>query len=253
MVVSSLVDTTLSQRPRSARVVDSSLRPVSLADHRSAGQGGDVLQHGLAPVAKSGRLDGQHGEHPPQLVQHQRGQCLAVHVLGNDQQVPLAGLDQFLQQRHNIIRRADFLLVDQHVGLFNHGFHGFRVGHEVGGNVATIELHTLNILGLKGQSLALLDRDHAVLADFVHHFRDQLADLAVLGRDRRHAGDFFLGIDVNRHVPDRARHSRRRLLDAALEQHGVGSGCHVLQSLIHQHVGQHRGCGRAVTRRCRWS
>ena len=51
-------------------------------DDLSAGQDGNVLQHGLAPVAKARRLDGDAVEHAAQLVQHQGGQRFAVDVLG---------------------------------------------------------------------------------------------------------------------------------------------------------------------------
>jgi hypothetical protein len=70
-----------------------------LGDHLAAGEDGDVLQHGLAAVAEAGRLDRQHVQHAAQLVQHQRGQRLTVHVLGDDHQVALAALHQLLQQR----------------------------------------------------------------------------------------------------------------------------------------------------------
>jgi hypothetical protein len=67
-------------------------------DHGAAGQDGDVLQHGLAAVAKAGGLDGEHVQHAAQLVQHQGGQGFAVDVLGDDDQLALADLDQLLEQ-----------------------------------------------------------------------------------------------------------------------------------------------------------
>ena len=80
-------------------VAVSSLRPSLFGDDGAAGQDGDVLQHGLAAIAKAGGLDGEHVQHAAQLVQHQGRQRFAVDVFGDDDQVALADLDQFLEQR----------------------------------------------------------------------------------------------------------------------------------------------------------
>jgi hypothetical protein len=44
------------------------------------------LQHGLAAIAEAGRLDGRDLEASPQLIDHQRGERLTLHILGNDEQ-----------------------------------------------------------------------------------------------------------------------------------------------------------------------
>ncbi len=98
-------------------VAVSSLRPDLFGDHRAAGQDGDVLQHGLAAVAKARGLDGEHVEHAAQFVQHEGGQGFAVDVFGDDDQVALADLDEFLQQRDDVLSSGDLLVVDQDVGI----------------------------------------------------------------------------------------------------------------------------------------
>ena len=50
------------------------------ADDLAAGEDGDVLQHGLAAVAKARSLDGNAGERAAQLVEHQRGKRFALDV-----------------------------------------------------------------------------------------------------------------------------------------------------------------------------
>ena len=67
------------------------------------------------------------------------------------------------------------------------------IGDEVGRDVAAVELHTFDILGLEFQALGLFDGDDAVFTDFVHDLGDQLADVAVLGGNGGDVGDFFLG------------------------------------------------------------
>src|SRR5438034_684000 len=62
------------------------LDPEILGDRLAAGQGRDVLEHLLAAVAEARRLDGAGVERPAKLVDHERGQRLALHVLGDDQQ-----------------------------------------------------------------------------------------------------------------------------------------------------------------------
>ena len=137
--------------------------------------------------------------------------------------------------------------MDQDVGLFDDRFHRLGVGDKVGRDVAAVELHTLDVLGLKLQALALLDGDDAVLADLVHHLGDQLADLPVLGRDGRHVGDLFLGGHLDALLVDGLDQRFGAGQDAALEQHRVGASGHVLHAFGDDGVGQQGGGGGAVT------
>ena len=117
MVVLSLSDNNLLGAAQVAMMAVSSLRPVSSVMTAAAGQDGDILQHGLAAIAKARGLDGQHVEHAAQLVQHQGRQRFAVDVFGDDDQVALADLDQFLEQRDDVRGGGDLLVVDQDVRL----------------------------------------------------------------------------------------------------------------------------------------
>ena len=188
----------------------------------------------------------KHVEHAAQLVQHQGGQRFAVHILGDDDDLAAAQLDQLLQERDDVGGGGDLLVGDQDVRVVELSFHRLGVGDEVGADVATIELHTLDVLGLELQALGLFDGDDAVFADLVHDLGDQVADLGVLGGDGGHSGDLFLGGDVDGLGPDVLRERRDALLDAALEQHGVGAGGHVLQAFGDDGLGQHGGGGGAV-------
>ena len=86
-------------------------------------------------------------------------------------------LHQLLQQRDDVLRRGDLLLVNQDVGILDDGFHLIGVGDEIGREIAAVELHAFDELGLVRHGLGLFDGDHAVFADLVHHVRDQFADL----------------------------------------------------------------------------
>ena len=106
---------------------------------------GDVLEHGLAAVAEARRLDGGGLQRAAQLVDDERGQRLALDVLGDDQERP-AGAGHLLEHRQQVLHRADLLLVDQDERVLEHHFHALRVGDEVGREVAAVELHALDDL-----------------------------------------------------------------------------------------------------------
>ena len=72
------------------------------ADDLATGEDRDVLQHRLAAITEARRLDGNGLEGAADLVDDQRGQRLALDVLGDDQQ-RLAGLDDLLQQGQQIL------------------------------------------------------------------------------------------------------------------------------------------------------
>ena len=76
----------------------SSLMPRSSEIDAAAGDGGDVLEHGLAAIAEAGSLDGSNLEAAAQLVDDERGERLAFDVLGDDDQ-RLAGLHDRFKQR----------------------------------------------------------------------------------------------------------------------------------------------------------
>ena len=78
-------------------------------DELAAGEDRDVLQHGLAAVAEAWRLDRRDLEPAAQLVDHQRGDRLALDILGDDQQ-RLAGLHDRLEHRQHGLQARQILL-----------------------------------------------------------------------------------------------------------------------------------------------
>src|SRR3990172_96246 len=51
-----------------------------------------------------------------------------------------------LEQRQEVLHVRDLLLVDEDVPVLEDGLHPLRVGHEVGREVAAVELHALDDL-----------------------------------------------------------------------------------------------------------
>ena len=93
--------------------------------------------------------------------------------------------------------------------------------------------------------LGFFDRDDTVIPDLFHGVGNQAADFFVAGGNGGNLclgflGDDFLGVllqGVNQRV-----HSG---LDALLQDHGVGTGSHVLHAFVDHGLGQQR-CGRGA-------
>jgi hypothetical protein len=84
--------------PRTAQHVETDLveRDAELLrDDLPAGHDRDVLEHRLAAIAEPRRLDRRDPEPAAQAIDHQSGQHLALHVLGDDDERPTRLHDLF--------------------------------------------------------------------------------------------------------------------------------------------------------------
>src|SRR5215217_3886636 len=218
-----------------------------LGDDLAAGEDRDVLEHALAAVAEARGLHGDAGEGAAQLVHDERREGLALDVLGDDQQ-RAAGLDDLLEHGQQVADGADLLVGDEDLGILEHRLHALLVGDHVGRDVALVELHALGELEVHAEGLALLDVDHAVLADLLDGVGDHVADLLVAGGDRRHAGDLVLAGDLLGLRADVLDDLVDGGLDAALEAERVRAGGDVLEALADDRLSEHGRRGGAVAR-----
>ncbi len=217
-----------------------------LADDLAAGEDGDVLEHGLAAVAEAGRLDGAGGQGAAEVVDDERGQGLAVDVLGDDDE-RLAGLGDLLEHGEHVLHVRDLLVVDEDEGVLEDRGHRVAVGDEVGADVAAVELHALDVLDGGVHGLGLLHRDDAVLADLLHGVGDLVADLhVVVGGDRGDVGDLVLLLDLLGILLDLLDGELDGLVDAALEAHRIHAGGDGLEAFLDHGVGEDGGGGGAV-------
>ena len=214
------------------------------ADNLAAGEDGHVGQHRLAAVTETGRLDRHDVQQAANLVHDQRGKGLTVDVLGNDHE-RLLGLGDLFQQRQEIRHRGDLACVQQDVRVVRSGFHPLRVGHEVRGDVALIELHSLGELELEAHGRRFLDGDDTVLADLAERLGDELADLRVLRGDRRHVRDLLLLLDLAGRLQQQVGHGGGRRVDPLLHGHGVGARGDGAAALADHRLRQH-GRGRGA-------
>jgi hypothetical protein len=81
----------------------------------AARQRGDVVEHGFASIPEAWRFDCNARQRTAQLVHHQRGERLAVDVLGDDDEWMPRLYDAF-QQRQETRHRGDLLVADQNPG-----------------------------------------------------------------------------------------------------------------------------------------
>ena len=196
---------------------------------------------------KPGAFTATHCKRAAQLVHHQSGQRFAFHVLRDDHQ-RLAHLGDLLEQGKQVLHRADLLFVDQDAHVFQRAFHPLGVGDEVGRKVAAVKLHSFDHFERRLHGLGFFHGDDAVLADLLHRFRDDRADLPVVVRADR--------ADLRDHV---ALHVLVELLhfldghfdgsfDAALECRGACAGGHRLHAFAEDGLRQH-GCGGGAVAR----
>jgi hypothetical protein len=225
-----------------ASVTFSSLMP------RSSEIAWPPVRHGLAAIAESRSLHGRDLEAAAQLVHDERGKGFAFDVLGDDDE-RLGGLHHCLEQREQLLEARQLLLADQDVRVVKLDAHLVGVGDEVGRDVAAVELHALDNVELGLEALGLFHRDHAFVADFLHRFREEVADLLVaIRRDRADLGDLFVGGDLLGIGLEVIDHSFDGEVDAALEVHRVHAGGNRLRALADNRLRQNGGGGGAVAR-----
>ena len=168
-------------------------------------------------------------------------------VVGDDDEL-LARVQHGLEHRQDLLNVRDLLVRDEDERVVNDGFHLVVIRDHIRGDIALVELHALDDLGIGLGGLALLDGDDAVLADLLHRLGDELADVFVTGRDRADTRDVARaahGLGVRADGVD----SRvGRLLDAAAHNHRVRTGGQVLQTLADHRLRQNGGGGGAVAR-----
>lgn len=93
-------------------MVSFSSRPRSEEITSPPGQDSDVTQHFFSSVAKARSFYSNTGEGAAQFVEQQGGQCFALDVLCDDQQL-LAGLYDLLEQRQNLLDVGNLLIGDE--------------------------------------------------------------------------------------------------------------------------------------------
>ena len=207
---------------------------------------GDVLQHGLAAVTEARSLDGRDLEAATELVDDERGESLALDVLGDDEQ-RLRGLDDGLEDRQHGLERGELLLVQEDINVLQFSDHLVGVGDEVGREIAAVELHAFDDIEFALGGLGFLDGDDTLVANFLHRFCDHVTNRRLtIGGNSTNLTNFFGRLDLLRALLDVLDGDRDGHVDAALQVHRVHAGGHVLGTLADDRLGEHGGGGGAV-------
>ena len=137
--------------------------------------------------------------------------------------------------------------MQEDVGLLKLRHHLLGVGDKIGREIAAVELHALDDVEFGFETLCLLDRDDALIADLLHRLGDHVADrLVAVRRDRADLGDLLGGGDLLRPLFDVLDDGRHRDVDSALQVHRVHPGGDELQPFPHYRGGEHGRGGRTV-------
>src|SRR6266571_7222245 len=222
-------------------------QPDLFGNDLATGKDGDVFEHGLAAVAEPWSFDSRGLEDSAQVVYHQRREGFAFDFLGDDEK-RFAGLGYLLQNRQQFANVRNLLVVQKNVGLLQHRNLLFRVVDEIRREIPTVELHAFDHLELVLQTLAVLDGDHAFLADFVHGIGDDLADRLICIRGNgADLGDFLARSAGLGELLQLLDHGDDRLVDPALQIHRIHSGSDELHPFLHDRLRENGRRRRAVS------
>ena len=230
-------------RLRTAALLDGSILQLQtdlLGDHLAAGQDRDILQHFLTSVAVARCLDSNNIEGTSQLVDDESGQCLALDVLSNDQQLS-AALHYLLQQRKDILDVGDLLVGDQDEGIVQRCLHLLHVGAHISADIAAVKLHAFYQIQLGLHGLGLLNGDDAVLGNLLHGICHHLAYALIASGNAGYLSDLALAGYHRGLCLDGLYSGINSLADTLTKDDGVGTGLQVLHTLSYDGLCQN-GC-----------
>ena len=139
--------------------------------------------------------------------------------------------------------------MDQDVGVLEHGLHALRIGHEVGREIAAVELQPLDRLERRVEALGLFHRDDAVLPHLLHRLGDELPDLRIVVRgDGGDVGDLGGRLDRLGLLLQLRDHGLNRAIHAPLQEHGIRARRHQTETRVHHGLREH-GRGRGAVPR----
>src|SRR6202030_2112997 len=142
-----------------------------------------------------------------------------------------------LKQREQVLHRADFLFVDEDAHVLEDALHALWIGDEVRREVAAVELHTFDDFEGGLHRLGFLDGDDAILADLLHGFGDDAADLlVVVGGNGANLSD-HVALDVAGKLLDFRNGNFDGALDATLEGCRAGAGRNGLYAFAEDRLG----------------
>ena len=162
-----------------------------------------------------------------------------------------SGRRLFSIERENasqLVDRLYFLVGHQDVRIVENDLHPLDIRHHVMRKIASLESHAFDHFQRRLDGRSELDRDDAMVAGALEGFRDDPAELSVIGRD---AGDGPKALSAIE-APGRALERLDSLVDSqfkSLDQfHGIGALGKQRKPVLHEEIGEHGGGGGSVPR-----
>jgi len=218
-----------------------------LGDDLATSEDGKILEVGLAVLTKAGGLDGTDLEATTKLVDNEGGKSLTLDVLSDDEE-GAAILNGLLKDGDKGLKVGDLAFVKENAGVVELALLGLGVGKEVRGDVAAVELHTLDNLKLVLHGLTVLAGDDTLLANALHGGGNELADVGIaVGGDGGDLLNLLLGGDGLAHALELENDVVDSGLDTAAEVHRVVSGSDSLAALLEDGAGKDGGGGGTIT------
>eukprot|EP00128_Syssomonas_multiformis_P010631 Colp12_sorted_trinity150504_noHs@26170 len=218
-----------------------------LAQNLGTGEDGHIMECVLAVVAKARGLDGDDLDLTAELVHNDSGKSLAIDIL-SDNNERLALADGDLKGGDDLLSSGDLLLREKDKGILELSLVALGGGDEEGGDVATVELHTLGNLKLVIKGLAILNGDDTVLANSLHGVGNEVTDLGVaVGGNGGDLGDLLRSGHRARELLKTLDDDINSGLNTTAEIKGVKASGNSLETLLGNSAGKDGGSGGTIT------
>ena len=165
------------------------------ADEVSLGEDSDILEHSLAAIAKARSLDGENLQSATELVDDESGESFTLNVLSDDNQLGTL-THNLLENRENFADGVNLAVGEEDERFLSDSFHLLCIGNHVGGDVAAVELHTLNNLQIGFHGLGLFNGDDAVVANLAHSLSNEAAGFFVAGGNAGNLSDSIVAFNL---------------------------------------------------------
>ena len=210
--------------------------------------GDSNILHGVTSIiTEAWGLDTGDLESTAELVDHECGESLRLNILSNDKEW-LLGLHAGLEEGEDLLDGADLLVNEEHGSVSELDLGGLGLGHEVGRDISTVPLETLNVLDLSLETLALGHSDGAVGSESVEDASNEATDMGVVvGRDGSDVPDLFNTVDRDRLVSEALNDLLDSHLNATSQIHWVHAGGDRFAALLEDGTSENGGGRGAIT------
>lgn len=216
-------------------------------DDGSVGQDSDVFHDVFAAVAEGWGFEDESVKDALQFVQNENRESFAGNFLSDDNEIFAASLGALLKERNELASAADFLVGDEDERFIEDGFLAVGVCDEERRGEAFVVSEAFDDFLFHLETLALLDGDDAVFADFADDARNEFADFFVTGGDRGNFGDFFvIAFDFFGGFFDAFDDSGARFFNSLAKFHRIDAGGDELVGFVQDVISENGDSGGAI-------